>query len=554
MLLLAFAATAPLSANGLSASLRPSPLLLRPSLSAPIASSLALQERRHYAAAAFRTSPFCGSTTRAASPRQSYYKSSSQLFMSADPVSATGAVAAAAAATAAARKAAIANSQAAAAATTTGSAAAAAAAAESAVRTVAGNIAVSIDRPLMTDGLLPYTTSVASSSKAATSSSSGSSSNIIASARAVVAQALSSLWAKPVFRVALLVLVTGLALNLLIKQQQENATATEETLESAAATEGLEGEESSSSSSSSAISRWMRRIQGRFQRVLERFESSRQQDVGVPMPFMDANEGWGVCTLASRKRLGKSSFVQYDFDLPQSDYVLPLDLGQQVSMCCLDNEGNVARGDFFPFAPNSNNHGGKGSRKSKKKTTGSFSILLPNHKSPDKNIFAMGLDASNFARVVKNELKIGDEVALKPGKHRLAYRGQYLPVTDMVYVAFGTGIVPVLEQIRAVLPSGTSSVKSVTVVWINEATRDFDVTAAILEKEYFKYSQKLAVSCIVDDLHYKDFVENTEVNDAIPNFELGAMAVVAGPAELKDKAVSYLEQERGYPRDTICVL
>jgi hypothetical protein len=37
---------------------------------------------------------------------------------------------------------------------------------------------------------------------------------------------------------------------------------------------------------------------------------------------------------------------QYDFDLPEPDYVLPLDLGQQVSLCCLDNDNNVAKGDF----------------------------------------------------------------------------------------------------------------------------------------------------------------------------------------------------------------
>ena len=138
-----------------------------------------------------------------------------------------------------------------------------------------------------------------------------------------------------------------------------------------------------------------------------------------------------------------------------------------------------------------------------------------------------------------------------------ADRGQYLPVTDMVYLAFGTGIVPVLDQVRAVLPSGTSSVKRVTVVWINEATRDFDVTASILEEEYFKYSQKLAVSCIVDDLQGLDsdkaFADSVEVNEAIPDFEQGTMAVVAGPTELKDKAMLYLE-DRGYPTDTICVL
>ena len=84
--------------------------------------------------------------------------------------------------------------------------------------------------------------------------------------------------------------------------------------------------------------------------VLQRFKK-QPEAAGIPMPF-DAssdNEGWGVCTLRSKRRLGRSSFVQYEFDLPEPDYFLPLDLGQQVSVCCLDNANNVAKGDFFPY-------------------------------------------------------------------------------------------------------------------------------------------------------------------------------------------------------------
>lgn len=165
----------------------------------------------------------------------------------------------------------------------------------------------------------------------------------------------------------------------------------------------------------------------RLQRLREKFRK-RPEVTGFPMPFdYDSdNEGWGVCTLRSKRRLGRSSFVQYEFDLPEPDYVLPLDLGQQVSLCCLDSTNNVAKGEFFPYNAET------------KKRLGSFSILAPN-RTPPENEFAIGDDAANFVRVLKQDLKVGDEIALKPGKDRLGYRGQYLPVTDMVYIACGTG-------------------------------------------------------------------------------------------------------------------
>ena len=278
-------------------------------------------------------------------------------------------------------------------------------------------------------------------------------------------------------------------------------------------------------------------VLGQVERLVERF---RSVDPGVPMPFTADKNGWGVCTLRSKRRLGKSSFVQYDFDLPESDYVLPLELGQQISLCCLDNESSVAKGDFFPYFTDSN------------PKPGSFSILAPN-RSPDAIEFALGQDGANFVRVLKQDMKVGDEIALRPGKKRLSYRGQYLPVTDMVYIACGTGVVPVLDQVRAVLPNGSSSVKSVTVVWINEGAKDFDVTAELLEKEYFKYSTKLAVSCVVDDLLIHSVKDNAEINGVVPTFQQGTMAVLAGPEVMTKKAAAYL-QDRGYPEDTICVL
>lgn len=154
---------------------------------------------------------------------------------------------------------------------------------------------------------------------------------------------------------------------------------------------------------------------------------------------------------------------------------------------------------------------------------------------------------------MKQELKVGDEVAIQPGPRKLAYRGQYLPVTEMVYVACGVGIVPVMEQVRAVLPSGSSSVENVSIIWVNDDTKDFDVISEQLEKEYFKYNTKLAVSCIVENLREKDIGSNEEIAAALPEFRPGVMAVVAGPQEVADKAQAYLIQQ-GYPEDCVCNL
>ena len=302
---------------------------------------------------------------------------------------------------------------------------------------------------------------------------------------------------------------------------------------------------SASSSSSSSLGEAVRRgllyAREKVSATVETLVSGSGAPRGTPMYFdAKSNEGWGVCTLVSKRRLGQTNFAQFDFELPDPDTYLDLELGQQVSLCGLDESNNVVRGDFFVYQPD---------RRSK---PGSFSILVPN-RSTDENKLLVGTETANLVQVLKQDMKVGDEIALKPGPRKLDYKGQYLPVTDMVYIAHGTGIVPVLEQVRTVLPSGSSTVKSVAVAWINEETRDFDVNADLLEREYFRYRKKMAVSCIVEDVTGTSLRESAEVQASVPSFQPGTMAVVAGPESFADKTVDYL-RERGYPRDTICVL
>jgi NAD(P)H-flavin reductase len=278
-------------------------------------------------------------------------------------------------------------------------------------------------------------------------------------------------------------------------------------------------------------------------KLLPTIASAAATSDGIPMEFSpDNNEGWGICSLAKKQRLGKSNFVKFEFDLPDSDLVLPLNLGQQITMSCLDSGDTAVMGSFYPYVADD------------KVKTGKFSILVPNYAQQHKVIDMVGgEETANFVTALKAAVKVGDEIAVKPGPCKLQYRGQALPVTDMVYIAYGTGIAPVLEQVRAVLPSGSSSVTSVSVVWINDETVDFDVNAELLEKEYFKYSTKLAASCIVDDIAQKSLTDSVEVNAAVPDFRPGTMAVLAGPSRLTRKTVDYLE-DRGYPYDVICVL
>jgi len=142
---------------------------------------------------------------------------------------------------------------------------------------------------------------------------------------------------------------------------------------------------------------------------------------------------------------------------------------------------------------------------------------------------------------------------LKPGQQALQYRGQYLPVTDILYFTSGAGIVPVVDQVRAVLPPGSSSVKGASVVWINKNEKDFDVAMTTLESEYSKYNTKLAVSCIIDDARMNELGTNKDINDAVPSFRPGTMAVISGPSDFCAKAKKYLTG-RGYQEECICIL
>jgi hypothetical protein len=278
----------------------------------------------------------------------------------------------------------------------------------------------------------------------------------------------------------------------------------------------------------------------------------------IPMPFdeMDENEGWGVCRLRSKRRYKEgTSFFRLDFDLPDSRYVLPLDLGEAVTVCCLNSRNEAVKADFYPFQLGQDAEPGR------------FSLLVPD-PSLTYPSNAIGDDSEEDSRrwndvrqakfvqaVLQYDMHVGDEIALKPSgvSQLLCYQGPP-SVTDITYVAYGTGIVPVLDQLRAVLSGDESSAETLTVVWINESPNDFGDIATVLENDYYDvFSDKLAVSCVVMSDDEEDMNENDDIQRAIASFRPGSMGVVAGPSEFTEKTLAFLK-EKGFPKDCICVM
>lgn len=66
-----------------------------------------------------------------------------------------------------------------------------------------------------------------------------------------------------------------------------------------------------------------------------------------PMPF-EGDGGWGKCTLRSKSPMG-SSFTVYEFALPESYYTVPVALGQQLDLCCLSASDDICTGSFYPY-------------------------------------------------------------------------------------------------------------------------------------------------------------------------------------------------------------
>jgi len=276
-----------------------------------------------------------------------------------------------------------------------------------------------------------------------------------------------------------------------------------------------------------------------FQRIIRNVIDCMKKNVkrfqrGIPMEY-NGEGGWGVCCLSKKKKIGKSDYVEYEFNLPSSKNILGLGLGQELTMCFLTKDDDVVKGEFHPWSSK----------------VGSFSVVLPNIHN---NNIDLDEQTCNFIKNFEGELDCLEEIAIKPGQNNLKYRGPHMPVTDMVYVAYGLGIIPMIDMIKAVLPSRSSSVESASVLWMNDDLSKFDLAYGELEKLYKNHKRKLDVSCVlVDNFETNNITANEEIEEAIPTFSEKTMAIVAGPIFMVEKMKLYL-QSRKYPEDCICSL
>lgn len=115
-------------------------------------------------------------------------------------------------------------------------------------------------------------------------------------------------------------------------------------------------------------------------------EETKSVDTGIPLEFEigeDGQEEWKTSTLYSKKAIGDTSYIQYDFQLPHPENTLPLALGQKLELCCLSDDNEVAQGGFYLF--------------SKRGQKGKFSIMAPKTDGRKNRVkFELGKATSKF--------------------------------------------------------------------------------------------------------------------------------------------------------------
>lgn len=102
--------------------------------------------------------------------------------------------------------------------------------------------------------------------------------------------------------------------------------------------------------------------------------SGSSSSYSAPMPF-EGDGGWGKCALRSKKPIGMS-FTLYEFALPESYYTVPLALGQQLDFCCLSSSDDICTGSFYPHEVGGGGGGGS--------SAGVVRVVLPNDKVADE--------------------------------------------------------------------------------------------------------------------------------------------------------------------------
>ncbi|KAJ8604001.1 hypothetical protein CTAYLR_003339 [Chrysophaeum taylorii] len=299
-------------------------------------------------------------------------------------------------------------------------------------------------------------------------------------------------------------------------------------------------------------------------------------------PLATLPEMWAPCLLQDRREAG-DGYVAYRFALKAGPgFVLPLSLGQELTVMCLDDKNRPVRASF-PLAS------------SRRDPTGTVEIVLPaaNRLLRRMQLGALTAEQLTVANALDG-LAVGGEAAVRAGRKAFDYKGPHLPITSLQCFVEELGAIPTLQVLQESLVKGQSTVESADVFCINSTEDDFALYDK-LEETYYKFHRKMTLACVLDDNLYDGildadapppdksqsddkstpsssssssssstkrrqktpttiFQRNDDLRMAVRPWQPGMLAVVAGPPSFETLVSRHLTSVLGYPQDCVLAL
>ena len=180
------------------------------------------------------------------------------------------------------------------------------------------------------------------------------------------------------------------------------------------------------------------------------------------------------------------------------------------------------------------------------------------------------------------ELKVGDEIAFRGGRHRLSGSSPWLgsrmtgsrkqkeaadPITRVSLVAAGAGITPTMQLLQYIYdgvsgqardssepPFGKPMARNKNIkgelLWMNEREEDF-IGAVDIKTLGYRYGKKLNTKKVLEtDLYSPDLFRDGKFRDSLSSYTPGSIAIICAPEHLVEQ-FRFLYRELGYPVDSI---
>lgn len=207
-------------------------------------------------------------------------------------------------------------------------------------------------------------------------------------------------------------------------------------------------------------------------------------------PLTTLPEVWSPCLLEERREL-QGDFMTYRLALKAGPgNVLPLALGQELTVMCLDDKNRPVRANF-PLASN------------RRDPSGTVEIVVPAGARRTRRA-AIGALTSEQLTVIKalDRLAVGGEAAVRAGRKAFDYKGSYLPITSFQCFVEELGAISILQLLQESLRRGQSTVETADVFCVSADEEDFALYDR-LEDLYYKFNRKMTLSCVLDEQLHK---------------------------------------------------